>query len=101
MVPGAHVSIRSMIGTAFLFAGSWKLLIWVDLPPSDSCKILLVNTTKKDHTCLGIGPCNDILLLDGFAITSELGEEGQGVGAHQLPHNCKDQLLVSLLQVGT
>ena len=50
---------------------------------------------------LVVGPLDDLFLSDGLAIGAELGEEGEGVSLHQLPHKGQRELLVTLFQVGS
>ena len=52
---------------------------------------------EKIH--LVVGPVDDLFLSDGLAVCAELGEEGEGVGLHQLPHKGQRELLVTLFQV--
>ena len=48
---------------------------------------------------LVVGPRDDLALHDGSAVLVELGEEGEGVGPHQLPHQGQRQGLVPVLDV--
>ena len=48
---------------------------------------------------LVVGPRDDFAFHDGSAVLVELGEEGEGVGPHQLPHQGQRQGLVPVLDV--
>ena len=50
---------------------------------------------------LVVCPGDDLALHDGGGVLVELREEGQRVGAHQLPHQRQGQRLVTLHDVGT
>ena len=54
---------------------------------------------QKKYSNLFVGPLNDLGLGDGLAVGAELGQEGEGVSAHQLPHEGQREHLVTLLEV--
>ena len=43
----------------------------------------------------GVGPGDDLALHDGRLVGVELGQQGQGVGSHQLPDQSQGQNLVT------
>ena len=45
---------------------------------------------------LVVGPCNDLALHNGRVVRVELGQQGQGVGTHQLPDQGQGQGPVTL-----
>ena len=47
---------------------------------------------------LVVGPVDDLALHDGRAVGVQAGEEGEGVGPHQLPHQRQRQRLVPFLR---
>ena len=49
---------------------------------------------------LVVCPLNDLGLGDRLPVRAELGEEGEGVGAHQLPDKGKREHFVALFDVG-
>ena len=71
---------------------SFYTIVYLVLEVSDADLLLLQ---------LVVGPGDDLALHDGGVVAVELGQQGQGVGPHQLPDQGQGQRLVTLHDIRT
>lgn len=106
MVPGWMASMRSMTAFPFLMLGSWKLFSEEAFPLCDNCTrhshpFPVSTATRGGRSVdLVVDPGDDVAVGgEAVARLRALGEDGEGVGTHQLPHQRQRQRPVPIVQV--